>query len=219
MFHHKWRQRQKQTQQLLTGGSIDTVTRMEPEEPFWGDELTYFASYVQPDYALELPSMEQISGWYPCVAQHAQDTCVGLGWGIIRLLAQRDMIYFDRDKISHEFARPIPQEVCADDANLFSREFCRDAGPKSLDLAGLTMLERFEKCMRLLHPERACDWWSWFRISGVTKTVLDRYDHDDAARQRIWDAHCEWSSNYPSFSEEENFQVILQASLVGGVRV
>ena len=32
---------------------------------------------MQPDYALELPSMEQISGWYPCVAQHAQDTCVG----------------------------------------------------------------------------------------------------------------------------------------------
>eukprot|EP00439_Symbiodinium_sp_Y106_P059494 s537_g8.t1 len=132
-------------------------------EPYWGDDLTCFASYVKPEYALELPSMDEI---------------------------------VERNPL---------------DASIFSPDFQTQSGPKFLDLAGLTQLERYETCMERLQPERACDWWSWFRVSGVTSTMLDKYQDDDVARQRIWDTHCRWSSQYPNFCEQENLEIVMKA--------
>ncbi|CAE7719030.1 unnamed protein product [Symbiodinium pilosum] len=154
---------------------------MEPEEPFYGDELTYFASYAQPAYALKLPSMEQLTTWNPSIA------------------------------LASEESKAARNSFQREDTNLFDPQFRQDSAARALDLAGLTTLERYEACMQMLHPDRACDWYSWFRISGVTATMLNRYDHDDLARKRIWNAHCEWSCNYPNFCEQENFEVVLQA--------
>ncbi|CAE7287853.1 unnamed protein product [Symbiodinium necroappetens] len=164
----------------LKGGHIDTATRMEPEEPYWGDDLTCFASYVQPDYALELPCMNEIAERNPLVGRILQDSA------------------------HSSFLR-------REDNSIFSPDFQTQLGPKFLDLAGLTQLERYETCMELLQPERACDWWSWFRVSGVTSTMLDKYHDNDAARQRIWDTHCRWSGQYPHFCEQENFEVVMKA--------
>jgi len=164
----------------LKGGNIDTATRMEPEEPYWGDDLTCFASYVKPEYALELPSMDEIVERNPLVKSILQDSAASS---------------FDR----------------REDASIFSPDFQTQSGPKFLDLAGLTQLERYETCMERLQPERACDWWSWFRVSGVTSTMLDKYQDDDVARQRIWDTHCRWSSQYPNFCEQENLEIVMKA--------
>jgi len=162
----------------LQGGLLDPETCMEPQEPFAGDELTFFASYVHEDYALELPTMQQLMDNNPSIAKHY-----------------------------HCWAREGRQR----DDLLFSLDFHRPAIPDSLDLAALTDLERYEQCMPLLHPDRASDWSSWFRISGITATMLHKYEHDREACDRIWDAHCRWSSTYPHFDERENWDIVWQA--------
>lgn len=176
----------------LKQGELRYETRLEPEDYFRRDQLTCFAGYVDTDYALELPALSKLLEWNEelqiCHEKQSQ-----------RVFASRDT----RDSISSVY----------DQTTLFVERFqMRHRGASRLDLAGLTPLEQFEACLQHLHPDRAADWWSWFRISGVTYTLLEKYRADDVALARIWKAHMDWSSSYVWFDETENVETVMKAS-------
>ncbi|CAK0814717.1 unnamed protein product [Prorocentrum cordatum] len=79
-----------------------------------------------------------------------------------------------------------------------------------IDFAGLTDLQQYEAAMKHLNPERASQWWSWFRISSVTYSMLRRHQGNEPACARIWNAHLSWSSRYPYFDEAENVEMVMR---------
>lgn len=97
------------------------------------------------------------------------------------------------------------------DIALYESMFQRPGGGV-LDFAGRPDLEVYEEALvRWLHPERATQWWSWFRLCGVTYSMLERYENDVQARDRIWQAHHTWSSQYALFSAEENVEMVMKS--------
>jgi hypothetical protein len=166
----------------LSLGELRRSTRLVPEEYFMGDPLTCFTGYVNKDYALQLPSLSHLLG------------------------SNEELRKYHERQI-----RRVP--VCSgiDQTNLFVERFEYRQKRGKLDLAGLPPIEQYEVCLDHLHPERASDWLSWFRICGVTFSMLEQFGHDQTARIRIWDAHCKWSSQYLDFDEAENEQMVHQA--------
>lgn len=88
--------------------------------------------------------------------------------------------------------------------------FFQRPGGGLLDFAGLPELEIFEQAHAWLHPERATQWWSWFRLCGVTYSMLESHGHDAQARERIWQVHHKWSSQYSNFCEDENREMVMR---------
>merc|ERR1712216_693211 len=72
------------------------------------------------------------------------------------------------------------------------------------------MGEIFEQAHMWLHPQRANQWWSWFRLCGVTHSMLEKYGQNAEARERIWRAHHTWSSQYTNFCADEDVDMVMR---------
>ncbi|CAJ1367183.1 unnamed protein product [Effrenium voratum] len=153
---------------------------LQPEGYFDDNELTCFASYVHPDYALELPSPEQI-----LESKQA-----------LRDLQEDKQWAWRQDK----------------DPALFLEDFRKEPWSGELDLAGLPKVDKYEILLKNLHYARSDDWDSWFRITGITCNMLRVYEYDVEAQERIWAAHCDWSSMSAKFDSHENWDRIMEAS-------
>mmetsp|Transcript_53728 Transcript_53728/g.136321 ORF Transcript_53728/g.136321 Transcript_53728/m.136321 type:complete len:487 (-) Transcript_53728:68-1528(-) len=171
----------------LKQGQLMADTCLEPEGYFRSDPLAAFASHVDPGYALPLPSVEQL------------------------LAENEELRHFrnSRSRLISLSARRGQNGMVSsqDEANLFQPLF-QMPGDGELDLVGMTDVEQFETALKWLHPHRATQFWSWFRLSGVTYSMLARYTDNPGARRRILDAHFAWSRGYESFDKEENVNMI-----------
>lgn len=167
----------------LRDGSLRPDTSLEPNMQFNGDPLTCFAGYANPDYALELPSVEQL---------------LSENEALNKLYKER------RGRILRATGG---QASSADQFNLYNDSFQTDRKGEA-DFCGLSPVETFEMALNMVHPLRASQWWSWFRISGVTTAMLELHSCDAAARKRILDAHVVWSRGYENFDYGENLGMI-----------
>jgi len=181
-------------------GKLAKDTQLAPEGYFRSDPLTYFAGYVNHDYALTLPSVEQLLAWNEEVRE-------------LHEFRREQLVMATRD--NSWTVSPL------DERNLFLPEFQRRTGGGVIDFAGMTDLEQYEESLRWLHEDRASQWWSWFRVSGVTCKMIMRYRHNRAACDRIWRAHMAWSSQYQHFDEQENIDVVAAGTSkpVSGLRL
>lgn len=170
----------------LKDGALQPETLLEPQEYFRNDPLTCFAGYVNPDYTLALPPVQRL---LECNEE------------------LRQIIEKHSERVTSCQASRLPS---LDLTNLLLDNF-QTSHTGKLSLAGLTPLQQYEVCLKHLHPDRASHWWSWFRISGITFTLLDKYSHDEEAMQQIWQAHFKWSSQYDWFDEDENVEIVLKA--------
>jgi len=176
----------------LKSGLLRPETKLEPEDCFRSDPLAVFAGRIEQDYALELPPVSQLLRNNEVLRHHHETK----RW---QIMASSVTPGAPSDGVS-------PQ----DQALLYDLGFQRKDGG-TIDLAGLSDLEQFEQTLRYIHPDRASQWWSWFRISGVTCKMLQRYAHDPEARRRIWEAHFAWSRSYPGFDAAENVDMVENA--------
>lgn len=169
----------------LKEGTLLPNTRLEPDNYFRDDPLASFAGHTDFDYALQLPTMDQ-------------------------LLSVNEEL---RSLIGERRARMRAAGVnCKgpwgqDEALLYHADFEMPGGGE-IDFAGYTEVEQFEEGLQLLHPERAKQYWSWFRISGVTYSLLRSYQFDQKSRERIMNAHMHWSREYEQFDHCENVDYI-----------
>lgn len=163
----------------MKDGEIRPETQFVPVSFFQNDQRSCFASYVDPDWALNLASVDEL-------LQHNDE---------LRSLHQTHM---NRMPISMGGTASHQDQLC-----LYDPVFQRRGGG-FLDFAGRPDLEVYQDALKWLDPERAKQWWSWFRISGVTFTLLEKYQDNPDAREKIWRAHFQWSSRYENFSEAEN---------------
>jgi len=175
----------------LSEGRYRPDSKLEPEGFFYNDPLTGFASYVNQDYHLHRPSPSQLLEWNDTVrqcwqqhARHAERTLSDSGWVGSRT------------------------SICLQDLSNLYLPIFEQHTTGTMCLFTLSDLEKYELALRFLHPDRASQWWSWFRISGVTYKLLQRYASDDRCSKRIWDAHFAWSSKYPNFDREENISMV-----------
>jgi hypothetical protein len=147
---------------------------------------------VVPEYALKLPTVQELLAWNDELRHfHAEQE-----QRVKASASQRD---------GPEGSWPVSPQ---DQANLYHPAFQRPGGG-IVDLAGLTEVEKYEEALSWLHPERASQWWSWFRVCGVTFRMLEKFGRSEAARSRIWKAHHTWSKAYAFFNEEENVEQVL----------
>jgi len=169
----------------LSSGRFRRETELEPEGYFRGDPLAFFAGHVDLDYALELPALQQLLAWNEEL---------------------RDVTMRQRDRLMAAGGcdwRVPPGDL----ANMYLPRF-QNLGGGSVDLAGLPEVLRYKEALRWLHPERAKQWWSWFRICGVTWSMLQRYGSNAEMCQQIWQAHHNWSSGYQPYCAAENEQMV-----------
>jgi len=171
----------------LASGRLLPETRLEPEGYFRSDPLAAFAARVESDYALAFPPLAQLLNENEELRYHHETKWERIGASFRG----------SREGIS-------PQ----DQVSLYNLAFQKPDGGADIDLMGLTDVEQFELTLQSIHPERSCQWWSWFRICGVTFQMLENNSHDPAARRRIWDAHFKWSRGYPGFDAEENIDMV-----------
>mmetsp|Transcript_66544 Transcript_66544/g.187416 ORF Transcript_66544/g.187416 Transcript_66544/m.187416 type:complete len:498 (-) Transcript_66544:226-1719(-) len=173
----------------VSGGRFRPETCLEPEGHFRSDPLASFASRIDPDYKLQLAPLAQLLEGNPEL-RHAHQQ-------------QSDRVVASLDG--------SPREVSPSDlALLYRREFQHTDGG-SINFAGLTPLEQYELALQAIHQDRASQWWSWFRISGVTSRMLNRYRDDHDTCRRIWTAHHTWSSSYIDFDANENVETVRKA--------
>eukprot|EP00921_Rhytidocystis_pertsovi_P017496 GHVQ01027535.1.p1 GENE.GHVQ01027535.1~~GHVQ01027535.1.p1 ORF type:complete len:112 (-),score=7.89 GHVQ01027535.1:765-1100(-) len=52
----------------------------------------------------------------------------------------------------------------------------------------------YEKLMPCLNEKRCDDFSSWFRLCGITYSMLRKYKADTSAQRRIWTAFFRWSA-------------------------
>lgn len=176
----------------LKEGSLRFDTKLEPVEYFQGNPLSCFASFADPTCKLQLPPMRSLLEWNKDLREEI-DAKRGQAWQAAT----------DFDGVH----RVSPQDL----QNLYMQDFQTNR-TGVMDFVGLTELQVYEKALKAIHPERAVQWWSWFRICGVTHSMLEMHGHDPATRRRIWDAHHTWSSKYKPYCMEENEQMVLKCS-------
>jgi hypothetical protein len=167
----------------IKNGELRLDTQLLPDEDFLtNNELSFFASHTDSHQALELPTVDEL-------LEHNAEL---------------------REYYEHHANRIMASGSSApsmQDFALYETVF-QQRGGGMLDFGGKPELEIYEEALRCLHPERACQWWSWFRISGVTHTILEKYGKDAEARRRIWRAHNAWSSQYSDFDAQENIDMV-----------
>lgn len=177
----------------LKDGVLREETQFKPLNVFRGDELTCFAGHVNRRYALELAPPEQLLEWNEELRHYSQTN-------LERVAASGAAGGLGNYPVSHQ-----------DMACLYDMSFQR-YGASYLDLAGRPNVEVYEECLKLLHPKRCMQFWSWFRITGVTYKMLEQYQHDAVCREQIWKAHCTWSSGYSDFCEQENWNWVQKSA-------
>jgi hypothetical protein len=159
-------------------GQLRLETQLRPEVLFEQSELSGFAGHVDPSRALPLPSIDEMLTLNP----------------ELRELSSRQR------KLGGESGS-------IQDMALYSSIFQRP-GSGTLDLSGFPEIERYEEALKWLNPERAIQWWSWFRICGVTYSMLKMHGDSAEKRDRIWSAHHAWSSQYSGFTVQENVMMV-----------
>lgn len=171
----------------LKTGELCFDTRLQPEGFFRNDELTCFAGHTNSDYSLPLPSLSELLEWNKELEDHHS--------------RQLERVHNRGGGTSLGHGREALYRDC----------FLKRHQQGQMDLAGKTPVEQFEDCLQRLHPDRASDWWSWFRISGVTFKLLEDCGLEDSARARIWKAYVDWSRCYNGFDMDENIDMVSKA--------
>lgn len=171
----------------LKNGLLQPDTSLEPEGYFRSDPLAYFAGHVDSDYALPFPSVDTLVSRNEKLRHYREQYMMGL---------------------SRSCSSSSGRCSFQDEFNLYQRILSMEGTVGELDLTGLSDLDQYEVALKWLHPHRSMQWWSWFRISGVTYSMLRQYQSDLVAQRRIWDAHFEWSRGYPHFDLEENVDMV-----------
>jgi len=174
-------------------------TMLEPEgRMFRDDPLTCFASRAERGYALQLPPPPKLLEWNADLRHQVQTS------------AAQHIVSAERPGTAN------PMDL----ANLYLTRFQRPDGG-IINLAGLTDLEIYEEALHLVHHERASQFWSWFRLSGVTYSMLQRYKGNAEKTKRIWDAHNEWSRTYAKYDVVENIKMVERCAgrRVSGLRL
>lgn len=172
----------------LSGGKFRPETQLEPESHFRQDPLSCFASRVDTHYKLKLPPVDKLLDWNEEL-QHYHET------QLQRIRA-----------VHREPGYVSPQDL----ANLYMPDF-QQRGGGIIDLSGLPPVELFEVALEYIHPLRASQWWSWFRICGVTYSMLERHKGNTMAMRRIWKAHEKWSSKYALYDGQDNFDQVMKS--------
>mmetsp|Transcript_116921 Transcript_116921/g.212751 ORF Transcript_116921/g.212751 Transcript_116921/m.212751 type:complete len:538 (+) Transcript_116921:68-1681(+) len=167
----------------MKDGELRPETQFVPESFFENDQRSCFASYVNRDWALELAPVNDLLQWNEELRHHHET-------------------YMSRMPSSMGGMPSHQDQLC-----LYDPMF-QQPGGGCWDFAGLPNLEVYEELLRWLHPERAKQFWSWFRICGITFTMLEEYQDKPEARERIWRAHHAWSSRYDYFTESENVEQV-----------
>lgn len=174
----------------LKSNILEPQTQLLPEEFFRESQLSCFASHVDPDYALPLATAQELLDWNIKLQE---------------LLLERNAKV---ENACGTWQAPyVPHDL--DFVNLYDPMF-QQRGGGFLDLAGRTEVEVYEECLKQLHPNRCNQFWTWFRISGVTCWMLERFGHTSETRSRIWAAHHEWSRGYPYYCEVENMDRVYE---------
>eukprot|EP00921_Rhytidocystis_pertsovi_P017529 GHVQ01027568.1.p1 GENE.GHVQ01027568.1~~GHVQ01027568.1.p1 ORF type:complete len:620 (-),score=74.23 GHVQ01027568.1:461-2320(-) len=166
------------------------------------DPLYGFASYVEPSLSVLPPhrlSRDSIIERHPFL---------------------RDSIY--RPVPNRQAAvrwRAVGEEHLGFNADVFRKEFiCKseeayqDGGALTDWLRGWLLHEEvdiYEKLMPCLNEKRCDDFSSWFRLCGITYSMLRKYKADTSAQRRIWTAFFRWSAGYKNFNQTENIQAVL----------
>lgn len=158
-------------------------TQFRPQELYKHDPMTCFAGRAVREYALPLPQVEQLLDWNEEVRHFHQ--------------------------LQKSRAGIFGTEGLADHTLLYDSSFQMDGGG-ILDLAQFPV-DVYEAALPWLHRERASQWWSWFRICGMTCFMLEHHGWCEANRARIWRAHHAWSSSYAYYSHAENEQMVHMA--------
>lgn len=168
----------------LKDGELRPETQLRPEGFFERDQLSCFAGHVDTERALTLAPVSHLLECNPelrnACEQHA-----------------------NRISVSGDGSHGCSLQ----DIALYATSF-QQFGGGVLDLAGRPELDVYEEALKWLHPDRATQWWSWFRICGVTYTMLERHGRDPRARARIWQLHHAWSSQFLPYDEQENVDMI-----------
>lgn len=174
----------------LADGALRRDTQLLPEALFRGDDLCCFAGYTEEGHMLPLASPERMLQMNKELRRHHEQ-------------------YQQRGPHGLSTDGPWPTSP-QDLANLYTPAFRQDTRGH-LNFAGLSDVEKFEEGLRWLHPDRAHQWWSWFRLCGVTFTMLERHSADLALRRRIWQAHHAWAGAFPRYCAEENDRMVLKS--------
>lgn len=168
----------------LKDGSLRAETQLRPSSGYFeGCELSCFASYVDADRALALPDVSELLEWNPELSH-----------------------YYEQHK-NRLRATGADGDCSMHDMSLYESSF-QQKGGGLIDFAGVPDVEVYEEALNFLHPDRAIQWWSWFRICGVTSSMLEMYGRDAELRKRIWQAHHKWSSQYSHFTIAENTEMV-----------
>jgi len=175
----------------ISKGRYRPETAFRPEGFFSNNPLACFVGYVNQDYRLPLLRPAQVLECNGEVRHHQEQSRLH----IHKTLAVNDWGY-SHDNISLQ-----------DKSYLYDPVFEQDT-KGTINLSGLSDLEKYELALQRLHPDRSCQWWSWFRISSVTYKLLQKYDTDSRSSKRIWDAYFAWSSRYPHFDKQENIRLV-----------
>lgn len=166
----------------LKDGALRLETQLKPAEYFGNCELSCFASNVDVDRALPLPSVSDL------------------------LEANEELKHYYEQHANRVMASG--SDGCSmTDLAMYESSFQRGGGG-IIDFAGIPPLEVYEEALQWLHRDRAMQWWSWFRICGVTWSMLETHGRCKEARDRIWKAHHAWSSQYSHFTAEENVEMV-----------
>lgn len=160
-------------------------TQLVPESLFEENSLSCFASHVNPRQALKLPSVDEL------------------------LECNHELRHFCEEHQNRVVASGGTSGI--HDLALYNSQF-QQCGRGIIDFAGRPELEVYEEALKVggwLHADRAKQWASWFRICGVTYSMLEKYGSDHQARSRIWNAHHTWSNQYLEFDDQENVQMVM----------
>eukprot|EP00921_Rhytidocystis_pertsovi_P017504 GHVQ01027543.1.p1 GENE.GHVQ01027543.1~~GHVQ01027543.1.p1 ORF type:complete len:249 (-),score=14.10 GHVQ01027543.1:461-1207(-) len=186
------------------------------------DPLYGFASYVEPSLSVLPPhrlSRDSIIERHPflrdSIYRPVPNRCTALF--LIRALLPNSQFYVFRQAAVRW--RAVGEEHLGFNADVFRKEFiCKseeayqDGGALTDWLRGWLLHEEvdiYEKLMPCLNEKRCDDFSSWFRLCGITYSMLRKYKADTSAQRRIWTAFFRWSAGYKNFNQTENIQAVL----------
>jgi len=172
----------------LKNGIFLKTSQLIPESYFQGDPLSCFASRTEANYRLTTPKPDRLLEWNE-EARKMSEMRGGF-----------------RSEQREGFSSMV------DELLLFDSGFQNVGEAAALDFAGYFPVDFYERALKLLHPDRASQWWTWFRVCGVTYSLLDAHGHDATLRQRIWKAHHQWAGTFHRYSFAENEMIVLKCA-------
>ena len=196
----------------------NTSLRVEAGSLFEQDAMTAFATYASLSHAFNLPSLPQlcnanpaletlrlVAGQRPVGKTHAAyDSKLPRG---LKHKAPSGGNAYKHALHTDEFKKFRP--IAVDSAALGIIDLTAEDNDEDFCGAGLCDADALAAGLRRVHPKRACHYYSWFGLSGVVGTLLER--NSPSERHRIWDAFLSWSKGYPRYDEAENVEIVERA--------